>query len=196
MLACSNNPNKDQNNDSHPETSNEVEVSLTQENSIEESPIKETETVETIPENEVIGFEQTARRISEAQNSFELTISENFGVYLIEQPGAMPTVKHVYTVEASSFSEAIKMEALPKVICDETVYDKQGCFAEAINPLIDSQIWNHTKMNEKEKQAIISLVYSIKYTVIDTENKFTYYFSEIEGEYFLTFIDLRTPCEA
>ncbi len=141
-------------------------------------------------------FKSTTKRIAQNHHDFSLTISENYGVYIITQPGAMPSVEHLYELKVSKFSSEVIFEELPKVVCDDQVYDKNGCFAQEKNPLSESQIWNYTKMNEKEKQAIIALVEKIKYTVIDTENKTTYYFSEIDGEWFLTFIDKRVPCEA
>ncbi|MCB0408903.1 MAG: hypothetical protein KDD29_01715 [Flavobacteriales bacterium] len=147
-------------------------------------------------QEEETGFRATTARIAQNYHDFSLIISENYGVYVITQPGAMPNVEHLYELKESKFSSEVFFEELPKVVCNEQVYDKDGCFAQEINPLIESQIWNYTKMNEKEKQAIIAMVEKIKYTVIDTKNKTTYYFSEVDGEWFLTFIDKRVPCEA
>lgn len=81
-----------------------------------------------------------------------------------------------------------KLETLPKVTCDELTYDKQGCFAIEGNNNLNQHPWN-------EKGEHNELIETVKWTVTNTYN-FTFYFSEIDGLYYLTFIDIRTPCSA
>ena len=128
---------------------------------------------------------------------------------MIESSGAMPSIRKFYDIrkfntsnEKKSINELLYhemeepfFESLPKVICDVEVYDKQGCFAQEVNPLLESQIWNYAGLNEKEIQAIEFLAETVNITVINTSN-FTFYFSKIEGEWYLTFLDLRVPCTA
>jgi len=158
--------------------------------------IVEEDTEEQIIDSSIISFNQATARIAKNANNFDITISNNYGVYVITQPGAMPKVEHKYQLDLKTFSSEIIFEELPKFSCDSHSFDKQGCFAQEINPLHESQLWNYTGLNEKEKQAIIAQSETIKYTIVDTQNKITYYFSKIEGQWFLTFVDLRTPCEA
>lgn len=142
------------------------------------------------------------------QEEFNSCINANFGLNIIESHGAMPEMSKIYAIEkfkstSGNFFEVtfskIEIEPifefLPKVICDVEVYDKQGCFAQEVNPLIESQIWNYAGLNEKEIQAIAFLAETINITVINTSN-FTFYFSKIEGKWYLTFLDLRVPCTA
>jgi hypothetical protein len=132
------------------------------------------------------------------------------GLYFIESNGAMPLIQKVFDVKAYSktskpttffnlgFDDIEKqplLDILPKVICDEDVFDKNGCFLQEVNPLLKSQIWNYAGLNEKEIQAIDILAKTIKMTVVNTSN-YTYYFSEIGGEWYFTFLDLRIPCTA
>jgi hypothetical protein len=132
------------------------------------------------------------------------------GLYFIESNGAMPLIQKVFDVKAYSktskpttffnlgFDDIEKqpvLDVLPKVICDEDVFDKNGCFFQEVNPLLSSQIWNYAGLNEKDIQVIEFLAKTIKLTVVNTSN-FTYYFSKIEGKMYLTFIDIRVPCTA
>ncbi len=140
-------------------------------------------------------------------NSF---IHKDFGLYIIESSGALPIISKMYDVKRFHLKSTNKnlfelvsieimkepiFETLPKVICDENIYDKQGCFAQEINPLLESQIWNYANLNEKEIEAIEFLAKTINITVVNTSN-FTFYFSKIEGKWHLTFLDLRIPCSA
>lgn len=166
---------------------------------IKEAIAEETDTVLTTAENQAISektFRQATSRMAQNNHNFSFTISDNYGVYVITQPGALPKVEHVYQLDLQQFSTAISLEQLPQFSCDHQAYDKEGCFGEAVNPLHESQLWNYTNMNEKEKQAVIAQAETIKYTIVDTQHKTTYYFSEIEGEWYLTFVDFRVPCTA
>lgn len=141
---------------------------------------------------------------------FNQLFYKDYGLYIIESSGAMPQVSKVYEIENyqtsgtklgffdlpfDSLSLIPLKEKLPKVVCEKNSYDKQGCFQENINPLKDSQIWHYANLNEKEVQAIQFISETIKITVVNTYN-YTFYFSQINGSWQLSFIDLRIPCTA
>ncbi len=142
--------------------------------------------------------------------AFNQFFYKDYGLYIIESSGAMPQVSKVYEIENyqtsgtkldffdlpfDSLSLMPLKEKLPKVVCEKNSYDKQGCFQENINPLKDSQIWHYANLNEKEVQAIQFISETIKITVVNTYN-YTFYFSQINGSWQLSFIDLRIPCTA
>lgn len=145
-------------------------------------------------------FLMTFSSISEIQKTADYSslINENYGVYIISSNGAMPQIEKSYELNAALLSKTIAnnvvFEELPKVVCNDFIYNKQGCFAQEINPILDSQIWNYSDLNEKEKQAFVAIAETIKYTVIDTES-YTYYFSLVENKWTLTFVDIRVPCQ-
>lgn len=132
------------------------------------------------------------------------------GLYFIETNGAMPLIQKIFDVKAYS-KKSIRttffnlgftdikdqpiFDTLPKVICAGEIYDKYGCYAETVNPLKESGVWNYSDLNEKEIQAIEYAVKAINITVRNTQN-FTFYFSKTSNGYKLTLIDIRTPCEA
>jgi len=142
--------------------------------------------------------------------AFNQLLYKDYGLYIIESSGAMPEVNKIYEIENytssttkqgffslpfDSLSLMPLKEKLPKVVCEKNSYDKQGCFQENINPLKDSEIWHYANLNEKEVQAIQFISETIKITVVNTYN-YTFYFSQINGSWQLSFIDLRIPCTA
>ncbi len=142
--------------------------------------------------------------------AFNQLFYKDYGLYIIESSGAMPEVNKVYEIENyqtsatkqgffeltfDSLSLMPIKEKLPKIVCESNSYNKQGCFQENINPLEDSEIWHYANLNEKEVQAIQFISKTIKITVVNTYN-YTFYFSQINGSWQLSFIDLRIPCTA
>ena len=116
---------------------------------------------------------------------FDSSISETRPSYPANGPSIICTasliVKSFLNLAFKEIQKQPKQEELPKVICDKAIYDKQGCFYQEINPLIDSQIWNYAGMNEKEIQPLTSFASQIKITVINTYN-YTFYFSFSENQ--------------
>lgn len=162
--------------------------------------------------NSFLQFYQRVITAIETKNAaaFNQLFYKDYGLYIIESSGAMPEVRKVYKIENytssatkqgffsipfDSLSLMPNEERLPKVVCEKSSYDKQGCFQENTNPLIDSEIWNYANLNEKEVQAIQFISETIKITVVNTHN-YTFYFSQINGSWQLSFIDLRIPCVA
>ena len=136
-------------------------------------------------------------------------IDEVFGVYFIESNGAIPNFKRVndvakfksvrdelfFSLNFKDLNQTPVFEELPKIICDTTPYDKQGCYAQKINPFANDEFWYYTDVNEKEKQAISVFAEKIDFTVINTTvGKF--YFTKNGDSWKIGFIDLRIPCEA
>ncbi|PIQ15446.1 MAG: hypothetical protein COW67_08330 [Flavobacteriales bacterium CG18_big_fil_WC_8_21_14_2_50_32_9] len=169
-------------------------------------------TKEQVDTTSFLQFYQQLVAAIETKNAaaFNQLFYKDYGLYIIESSGAMPQVSKVYTIEQykttgtaqgffdlqfDSLSLMPAEEQLPKVVCEKNNHDKQGCFQENINPLKDSEIWNYANLNEKEVQAIQFRSETIKITVVNTYN-YTFYFSQINGSWQLSFIDLRIPCTA
>jgi len=162
--------------------------------------------------NTFLQFYQQLVAAIETKNAaaFNQLFYKDYGLYIIESSGAIPEVSKVYNIENYT-SSATKQgffeltfdslslmpikEKLPKIVCESNSYNKQGCFQENINPLEDSEIWHYANLNEKEVQAIQFISKTIKITVVNTYN-YTFYFSQINGSWQLSFIDLRIPCTA
>lgn len=177
---------------------------------IEQLENKEFKVIDSDEEDFLLFYKKFTETIQTKNlDSISHFIDADFGVYIIESNGAMPSFTKYYSfdkfksLQGKKFDELkFKLidlepvfEDLPKVVCNETKYDKDGCFVEKINPFKDNEIWYYTELNEKEKQAISIIAKSIVYTVVNTSN-YTFYFSETNEGLKLSFIDLRVPCEA
>jgi len=142
--------------------------------------------------------------------NFNSFIHKDYGLHFIEAPGAMPMFVKIYAIEnfkaintqQSFFNLAFDgiektplNDSLPQVICDDNIYSKQGCFVQETNPLNKSQIWNYSDLTDKQKQEIEVIANTITHTVVNTSN-YTFYFSLIDNNWLVTFIDIRTPCSA
>jgi len=158
-----------------------------------------------------LAFYQSFVSAVESKNAENVNvfIDEVFGVYFIESNGAMPNFKRVndvakfksirdeqfFSLNFNQLNQQPVFEELPKIICDATPYDKQGCFAQKINPFANDEFWYYTDLNEKEKQAISVFAEKIDFTVVNTVvGKF--YFTKNGDSWKIGFIDLRVPCEA
>lgn len=137
-------------------------------------------------------------------------IHPEFGLYIIESPGAIPLInriddpvnyqtistgKRLLEMEYKNIVKYPKFEPLPKVICDENVYDKQGFFAASPDRFKQDQIWTRIDLDKIQLKAIEEVASTVELTLINTSN-YTFHFSVIGGQWYLTFIDLRAPCSA
>ncbi len=137
-------------------------------------------------------------------------IHPEFGLHIIESQGALPHVTHVKdfaefkTMNKKSFYDFDprllvcdpKEEELPKPDCNaKDLYSKTGCFTREINPLKDTKLWEFCNLSTDQKELVLRAAETITRTVVVTAN-YTYYFSLIKGGWWLTFIDMRKPCEA
>ncbi len=135
-------------------------------------------------------------------------IHQNYGCYMIQNSDSMPSFVNVYDVgefvaESGSkrffdlsFQEidhVVSFEALPNVLCDKNTFDKVGCYASPSDRLIQSEIWKTTQLTNEEILDVEKLLASVNIAVVNTYN-YSYHFSKIEDEWYVTFIDLRAPC--
>ncbi len=140
-------------------------------------------------------------------NSF---IHPEMGMYIIESNGALPSFslvkdiatykkisdgKSFFSIDMEKVGTEPLLESLPEVTCDDNVYNKQGCFTQKINKLKDAGIWDLSDIKAEDKNTMELLSETIQYTVVNTAN-YTFYFSQINGFWYVTFIDIRIPCVA
>ena len=137
-------------------------------------------------------------------------IHPNYGCYVIESSGAMPNLTPVFDVgefvskpEGKRFFDLpfveidhiVSFDSLPKVVCEDKVYERLGCFAGQPEDFKRSEIWNYAGLSQEDVVEVVSLVESLNITVVNTYN-YTFHFSKIESEWFVSFIDMRVPCSA
>lgn len=142
--------------------------------------------------------------------TFNRFIHPEHGLIIIESNGAMPQVrngkdisrfktihgKSLFELDKESFKCGLKEEVLPEVDCDKNgFYTKEGCFTQEINPLAESKVWEYASLKENEKAIAAKAAGTVTRTVINT-NGYRFYFSRIGNQWYLTFLDLRIPCNA
>lgn len=124
------------------------------------------------------------------------------GLRIINSSGAMPNMTNTSQVDKNfpvDFS-TVKNEELPKINCDSTPstrgWTMDGCFAQEINNFQNEKIWTFCGLSKEDEVKVAELAKTISWTVINTSLNARYYFSKIDGKWYLAFVDLRRPCEA
>ncbi|HEU4717272.1 MAG TPA: hypothetical protein VFU15_05550 [Bacteroidia bacterium] len=141
---------------------------------------------------------------------FDHYVSPEHGLWIISSEGAMPHFTNVKSINDYKRSDGTKLlpmdkdrmlaapkeEELPSVDCNsKTFWNKDGCFTREENKFKEEKIWQYAGLtNDKEKE-VEALAGTISRTVINTQT-YRFYFSLINGSWYLTFLDIRKPCEA
>ncbi len=142
---------------------------------------------------------------------FNEYIHPDLGLYLIDSKGAIPMVTNVkdiskyvrpdnksfFEFDRSKVGYELIEEELPTVDCDNgpDFYSKQGAFTQAVNKLSAEKPWQESKLENGEADKVNAASKTVMITVINTSN-YRYYFSKMGDKWYVTFIDLRKPCNA
>lgn len=142
--------------------------------------------------------------------TFDKFIHPKYGLYIITSSGALPEIKHLksisefknkdgksfFSLDKEYIGTGVIYNKLPKIDCDKKkapFYDKEGAFTQDTNLLKNSEIWKFINASNEEKKQIEAAIYTIRKTVVNTAN-YVYYFSLIDGYWYISFIDMRQPC--
>lgn len=153
-------------------------------------------------------FAQAA--VSGNDSVFNVVIHPKHGLWIIDAPGAMPRFTKVFKIkeyknvagkgllpfDKDAMLCAPKEEELPVIDCgSKNFYNKTGCFSQLLNAFAQDKIWLNASLDADRDKEIAELASTIMRTVVNTSN-YKYYFSLIDGTWYLTFIDVREPCSA
>jgi hypothetical protein len=147
----------------------------------------------------------------ENEKRFNDYIHPKIGLFIIQQDGALPTLenvkdiskfkrsydkKHFFSFNLDVIGIELIEQELPKINCEEfDGYDKQGCFSKQINNLEATNLCQYIDADAAFISKCEETIKTIKWTVINTAN-YRYYFSQIDGKWYITFIDMSQPCSA
>ncbi|MDQ3111579.1 MAG: hypothetical protein M3R17_16955 [Bacteroidota bacterium] len=141
---------------------------------------------------------------------FDVVIHPQYGLWIIHSAGAVPNFtrvdhirefkqpdgKSLLPFERDAMMRVPKEESLPVLECEnDKVYNKEGCFTSLQNTFAEQKIWTYSGLPAEKDKEISETASTITRTVINTKN-YRYYFSLINGSWYLTFLDIMTPCEA
>jgi len=149
--------------------------------------------------------------IDDNSKTFNSYIHPEHGLYIIESKGGVPVFekvtdisffrsstekKSIFDINKSKIGLQMIEEELPTVNCDSAgFYTKRGCFTNEENTFKDSKLWDGSGLDAAEKDKVNKVAQTIVKTIINTAN-YRYYFSKIEDRWYITFIDMRKPCNA
>jgi len=151
-----------------------------------------------------------AAAITDARR-FNVFIHPDDGLWIIRSTGAMPemvNVKNILRVKANNGDSLIPMnrdkmyctpvqEQLPKPDCEtKTFWSRNGCFTSEANTFSNEKIWDAAGLTESDSKKVEELAGRITRVVINTEMNMRFYFTEVNGTWYLTFLDMRVPCSA
>jgi len=164
------------------------------------------------------GFHTAYKKFTEAvkhkkNSELKSILDPAVGIFIIESPGALPVVYNLPDAEAfvsqngktlfDFFNDKISPEPvsadMPVIDCvysNGTPYNKTGCFMKSITSA-DNELsfLSSASGNADDKQKAEVARNKLSMKVINTYNH-VYYFTKSGDKWYLTFIDLRKPCEA
>lgn len=153
---------------------------------------------------------------NEDAEGFNQFIDPERGVYIIENPGALPKMTHVkdirdfkrefqgqnfFTIKDRLQTCNLKEEDLPAFNCGgqtegNTGYSKEGCFAADADSFRKTELFKNANLPEQALKQIEETLPMVQRTVLQTSSSYQFHFGVINGEWKILFIDLRIPCSA
>lgn len=151
---------------------------------------------------------------AQAVNAF---IDPEKGVYIIENPGAMPKMTLVkdiwnfkrtfqdqsfFTIKERLQNCKLKDEPLPTFNCagenpnNNAGYSKEGCFVADAAVFRKSEYHKYASLPQNEIENIEATLPLVQKTVLQTASSYKFHFGKINGKWRILFIDLMIPCSA
>lgn len=163
-----------------------------------------------------IFFDFQSAVYNEDAAAFNNYIDPELGLYIIENPGAMPKMTFVkdistfkrefqgasfFTIKERLQTCELKEESLPTFTCGSEIkpeggYSKEGCFAGDADEFRKNEIYKHASLPDTEVSHIEKMLTLVRKTVVQTESSYRFHFGFINGRWKILFIDLRIPCSA
>ncbi|MBC5993720.1 hypothetical protein [Pontibacter cellulosilyticus] len=150
--------------------------------------------------------------------AFNQFIHPKYGLWVIEQPGAVPKMTQVHDIRnfgreyqgKSFFTIALEIkqcnlveEPFPSFDCADLNYDagktgysKDGCFVWDAEKFKTSGYWNYASLSEAKIQQIIETLPLVQKTVLHTNTSFEFHFGKVDDQWYLLFAKIMYPCSA
>lgn len=172
---------------------------------------------DTIPFAQAFSFFLTSIQAADTSNVNQF-IHPDHGIWIIEQPGAMPKMTRVDDIRAfkREFQDRsfftirdevkdcdLREEAWPSFDCADMDYDKgqsgyskDGCFVSGPDKFQKSGYWDYASLSEAEIRQIKTTLPLLQRSVLHTATSFEFHFGHIDGQWRLLFAKLIYPCSA
>lgn len=172
---------------------------------------------------DTVAFEQTFARFFEALQAADTAalngfVSAEHGLWLIEQPGALPSYTHFANIQAvqreygqrpfTSLAQEVQKcklkqrEQLPGFNCANmeggaTGFAEDGCFYTTdTEEFQNTEMWQYANLTDAQTARIQELQQQVLVTVLHTASSYRFHFGYRNGRWQLLFADLRIPCSA
>lgn len=144
-------------------------------------------------------------------------VSPQQGVWLIEQPGAVPAYTHFRSIQEvqrsyqnqpfTSIREQIQecdlqeRQEFPEFDCGwmdrgRSGYAADGCFFRDATDFKNSDMWRYADLNPQQEEQVQRMQQQVQKTVLHTRSSFRFHFAHDGNRWRLLFADLRVPCSA
>lgn len=172
---------------------------------------------------DTIDFETAFTRFLQALHASDTLAINQFihpdhGLWIIEQPGALPRMTHVtdirrfkreyqdisfFTVREEVKTCDLEEEAWPTFDCADMNYDKgqsgyskDGCFVSPPDKFQKSSYWDYASLSERDIKRIRAALPLLQKSVLHTATSFEFHFGKVDGQWQLLFAKLIYPCSA
>jgi hypothetical protein len=142
---------------------------------------------------------------------FNVFINHETGLWIINSTGALPqmmNVKDISPIKGTKGDSLVPMDRVkmvctpkstgwPEKNCDmPSGWSMTGCYTTEQNKFKESKIWEYAGLSDADNKKVTELASGITRAVVNTEMNMVFYFTEINGTWYLSFLDIRKPCEA
>ncbi|WP_299987669.1 hypothetical protein [uncultured Pontibacter sp.] len=176
-----------------------------------------------VPNQDTMAFPQafsvflTSLQASDA-NVLNQFIHPDHGLWVIEQPGAMPKMTRItdirdfkrefhdrsfFTVGDEVKTCDLQEEIWPSFDCADMNYDKgqsgyskDGCFVSGPSKFQQSGYWDYASLSDTEIKQIKATLPLVQRSVLHTATSFEFHFGPVDGQWRLLFAKLIHPCSA
>ncbi|MCP2043319.1 hypothetical protein [Pontibacter sp. HSC-36F09] len=207
--------------------SGDTEQSMTEQRAEELERLEEVQEEhirrDSAPNQDSVSFGQafalfmTALQASDT-TTLNLFIHPDHGLWIIEQPGAMPRMTRItdirdfkreyqdrsfFTIRDEVKTCDLREEAWPTFDCADLDYDKgqsgyskDGCFVSDPAKFQKSGYWDYASLSEAEIKQIKATLPLLQRSVLHTATSFEFHFGHVDGQWLLLFAKLIYPCSA
>jgi len=149
-------------------------------------------------------------------DTFNQFIHPDYNLHILEQPGAVPqftkvtdiylfkmhfSAKPFFSIRQELSVCNLQEEVLPTFNCEGQVnnpagYNKQGCFVADAQAFQKNPAHLYAGLSNSEKQQIAEIKKLLSKTVLHTGTGYQFHWGNIQGQWYVLFIQLITPCSA
>jgi hypothetical protein len=166
-----------------------------------------------------VAFDKLFYALQQADTTlFNQFIHPEHGLWVIEQPGALPKMTHITKIQKfkreyqdrSFFTIAQDVQKcdltegpFPKFDCGDMNYDlgktgysKDGCFVGKADKFKSSGYWNYASLPDNKIQQIKNTLPLVNRSVLHTQSSYEFHFGYTNKQWHLLFAKIIYPCSA